>query len=71
MGCRDRSTFIDVCQPQLVSNICHVFVYRLMRILVHSGFFVKQSVLTTPGGNGEEGEGYFLAPSSRLLLTRH
>ncbi|KAJ0837678.1 putative trans-resveratrol di-O-methyltransferase [Helianthus annuus] len=44
------------------------FVYRLMRILVHSGFFVKQSVLTTPGGNGEEGEGYFLAPSSRLLL---
>ncbi|KAJ0444807.1 putative O-methyltransferase domain, plant methyltransferase dimerization [Helianthus annuus] len=44
------------------------FVYRLMRILVHSGFFVKQSVLTTPGGNDEEGEGYFLAPSSRLLL---
>ncbi|MFS8027885.1 hypothetical protein Hanom_Chr16g01503991 [Helianthus anomalus] len=54
MGRRDRSTFIDVCQPQ-----------------PHSSFFVKQSVLTTPGGNGEEGEGYFIAPSSRLLLMRH
>ncbi|KAK9051279.1 hypothetical protein SSX86_027906 [Deinandra increscens subsp. villosa] len=40
------------------------FVYRLMRILVHSGFFLKQS-----GGNDEEGgEGYLLAPASRLLL---
>uniref|UniRef100_A0A251S309 Putative O-methyltransferase COMT-type, S-adenosyl-L-methionine-dependent methyltransferase n=1 Tax=Helianthus annuus TaxID=4232 RepID=A0A251S309_HELAN len=38
------------------------FVYRLMRILVHSGFFVKQSV-STPGGNDEEGgEGYLLTP---------
>ncbi|KAJ0642389.1 putative trans-resveratrol di-O-methyltransferase [Helianthus annuus] len=44
------------------------FVYRLMRILVHSGFFVKQSV-STPGGNDEEGgEGYLLTPASRLLL---
>ncbi|KAJ0630593.1 putative O-methyltransferase domain, plant methyltransferase dimerization [Helianthus annuus] len=40
------------------------FVYRLMRILVHSGFFVKQSVSC----NDEEGEGYLLAPPSRLLL---
>ncbi|XP_076960178.1 trans-resveratrol di-O-methyltransferase-like isoform X2 [Bidens hawaiensis] len=32
------------------------YVYRLMRILVHCGFFVKQ------------GEGYLLAPASRLLL---
>ncbi|KAJ0642406.1 putative trans-resveratrol di-O-methyltransferase [Helianthus annuus] len=39
------------------------FVYRLMRILVHSGFFVKQSV-STPGGNDEEGgEGYLLTPA--------
>ncbi|KAI3825876.1 hypothetical protein L1987_07582 [Smallanthus sonchifolius] len=45
------------------------FVYRLMRILVHSGFFVKQRVSTTPRGNdGEAGEGYLLAPASRLLL---
>ncbi|KAJ0444806.1 putative trans-resveratrol di-O-methyltransferase [Helianthus annuus] len=43
------------------------FVYRLMRILIHSGFFVKQSV-STPGGNDEEGEGYLLTPASRLLL---
>ncbi|XP_076931295.1 trans-resveratrol di-O-methyltransferase-like [Bidens hawaiensis] len=32
------------------------FLYRLMRILVHCGFFVKQ------------GEGYLLAPASQLLL---
>ncbi|XP_076945831.1 trans-resveratrol di-O-methyltransferase-like [Bidens hawaiensis] len=45
------------------------FIFRLMRILVHSGFFVKQSVSTTPGGNDEEGgEGYLLAPASQLLL---
>ncbi|KAI7734243.1 hypothetical protein M8C21_011556 [Ambrosia artemisiifolia] len=43
------------------------FVYRLMRLLVHTGFFVKQSV-STPGGGDEEGEGYSLAPTSRLLL---
>ncbi|XP_076932835.1 trans-resveratrol di-O-methyltransferase-like [Bidens hawaiensis] len=45
------------------------FVYRLMRILVHSGFFVKQSVPTTHGGNSEvRGEGYLLTSASRLLL---
>ncbi|XP_076929739.1 trans-resveratrol di-O-methyltransferase-like [Bidens hawaiensis] len=44
-------------------------VYRLMRILVYSGFFVKQSVSTTHGCNNEEGgEGYMLAPASRFLL---
>ncbi|KAI3828431.1 hypothetical protein L1987_02532 [Smallanthus sonchifolius] len=41
-------------------------VYRLMRILVHSGFFMKQSIST--GYDEEEGEGYLLAPSSQLLL---
>lgn len=44
------------------------FVYRLMRILVHSGFFVKQKVLTTGEDIEEESEGYLLAPASRLLL---
>ncbi|KAK9048346.1 hypothetical protein SSX86_032690 [Deinandra increscens subsp. villosa] len=41
-------------------------LYRLMRILVHSGFFLKQS----RGNDEEEGEeeGYLLAPASRLLL---
>ncbi|KAJ0669225.1 putative O-methyltransferase domain, plant methyltransferase dimerization [Helianthus annuus] len=43
------------------------FVSRLMSILVHNGFFMKKSVSTT-GGNDEEGEGYLLAPASRLLL---
>ncbi|KAD7116809.1 hypothetical protein R6Q59_006481 [Mikania micrantha] len=45
-------------------------VYRLMRILVHCGFFVKQSVSTT-GGNVKEEEGYMLAPASRLLLKEN
>ncbi|GJV58796.1 trans-resveratrol di-O-methyltransferase-like protein [Tanacetum coccineum] len=40
-------------------------IYRLMRILVHSGFFDIQILSST---NGEEKEGYLLAPASRLLL---
>ncbi|XP_076937221.1 trans-resveratrol di-O-methyltransferase-like [Bidens hawaiensis] len=44
------------------------FVYRLMRVLVHSGFFVVQNMSTTLGNNGEGEEGYLLAPASRLLL---
>ncbi|CAH2068535.1 unnamed protein product, partial [Thlaspi arvense] len=39
-------------------------VFQLMRMLVHSGFFLKQNVLQ----NDEEEEGYLLAPVSRLLL---
>ncbi|KAI3768167.1 hypothetical protein L2E82_18623 [Cichorium intybus] len=46
------------------------FVYRLMRILVHSGFFVKQSISTTTGNEEEEREGYLLAPASQLLLKK-
>ncbi|KAI3500191.1 hypothetical protein L1887_36008 [Cichorium endivia] len=46
------------------------FVYRLMRILVHSGFFVKQSISTTTGNDEEEREGYLLAPASQLLLKK-
>ncbi|XP_071735799.1 trans-resveratrol di-O-methyltransferase-like [Rutidosis leptorrhynchoides] len=41
------------------------FVHRLMRILVHSGFFVTKSVSTNVE---EEQEGYLLAPVSQLLL---
>ncbi|KAJ0439639.1 hypothetical protein HanHA300_Chr16g0627561 [Helianthus annuus] len=42
-----------------------------MRVLVHSGFFVKQSVLTTPGGNDEEGgEGYFLTSGVDVWISR-
>ncbi|KAL7604406.1 trans-resveratrol di-O-methyltransferase [Lactuca sativa] len=44
------------------------FVYRLMRILVHSGFFIKQSICTTGDHKEEEREGYLLAPASRFLL---
>ncbi|KAL4586374.1 hypothetical protein LXL04_011010 [Taraxacum kok-saghyz] len=41
------------------------FVYRLMRILVHSGFF---SISTIGDHEMEEKEGYLLAPPSRFLL---
>ncbi|KAK1412124.1 hypothetical protein QVD17_33119 [Tagetes erecta] len=46
-------------------------VYRLMRMLVHSGFFIKQSIPTRnvdQEEEEEEEEGYLLTPSSRLLL---
>ncbi|KAF7146830.1 hypothetical protein RHSIM_Rhsim04G0071700 [Rhododendron simsii] len=39
-------------------------VYRLMRILVHSGFFTREKISDT----AEEEEGYLLTPTSRLLL---
>ncbi|KAL4586371.1 hypothetical protein LXL04_011007 [Taraxacum kok-saghyz] len=42
------------------------FVYRLMRILVHSGFFMKQTISTNE--NEEKKEGYLLSPASRFLL---
>ncbi|XP_023771500.1 trans-resveratrol di-O-methyltransferase [Lactuca sativa] len=45
------------------------YVFRLMRILVHSGFFVKQSISTTEDNDEEETKGYLLAPASRYLLT--
>ncbi|KAI3744118.1 hypothetical protein L1987_57194 [Smallanthus sonchifolius] len=44
------------------------FVHRLMHILVHSSFFMKQSVFKTRDKGDEGGEGYLLAPASRLLL---
>nr|XP_043635959.1 trans-resveratrol di-O-methyltransferase-like [Erigeron canadensis] len=47
------------------------FVHRLMRILVHLGFFVKQNIGKTRNdeeGYNEESEGYLLAPASRYLL---
>ncbi|KAI3522153.1 hypothetical protein L1887_11633 [Cichorium endivia] len=43
-------------------------VHRLMCILVHSGFFLKQCICTTGDDNEEEREGYLLAPVSRFLL---
>ncbi|XP_059664666.1 trans-resveratrol di-O-methyltransferase-like [Cornus florida] len=41
-------------------------IYRLMRILVHSGFFVQQKV----AGNEQEVE-YLLTPASQLLTKDH
>ncbi|EOX99549.1 Flavonoid o-methyltransferase related [Theobroma cacao] len=39
-------------------------IYRLMRILVHSGFFAQQKL-----GNNDQEEGYVLTHASRLLLN--
>ncbi|KAK4271637.1 hypothetical protein QN277_020300 [Acacia crassicarpa] len=55
--------------PELVSALQmdpakSSYLYRLMRLLVHSGIF---STTEVPKDNGEE-EGYDLTPSSRLLL---
>lgn len=40
-------------------------VHRLMRILTHSGFFIKLKIFE----DEEEKQAYWLTPSSRLLLT--
>ncbi|OMP09955.1 O-methyltransferase, family 2 [Corchorus olitorius] len=57
--------------PQLVAALPNINsakasnIYRLMRVLVHSGFFAKQNL----GQNGQEqGYGYVLTGASRLLL---
>ncbi|KAM7277851.1 hypothetical protein ACFE04_004985 [Oxalis oulophora] len=41
-------------------------VYRLMRLLVHAGFFAQQNVCVSTGGSQEEG--YVLTTASYLLL---
>ena len=43
-------------------------VNRLMRILVHSGFFTKEKVSKNGEDEEEEQGGYLLTPPSRLLL---
>ncbi|XP_062095793.1 trans-resveratrol di-O-methyltransferase-like [Humulus lupulus] len=59
----------SITLPELVSAL-HLppakngFVHRLMRLLVHSGFFTSKKI----SQNQEEQEAYDLTPSSRLLL---
>ncbi|XP_023554522.1 probable O-methyltransferase 3 [Cucurbita pepo subsp. pepo] len=50
------------------------FIYRLMRLLTHSGFFVLQKLPKNSGEEveeEEEEEGYVLTNSSRLLLKHN
>ncbi|KAH9742749.1 O-methyltransferase ZRP4 [Citrus sinensis] len=42
-------------------------VYRLMRILIHSGFFAQQTLNSSLNNNDEE-QGYVLTNASKLLL---
>jgi trans-resveratrol di-O-methyltransferase len=60
--------------PQLASKL-HIHpektscLYRLMRLLVHSGFFTKTKIhRNQPEDEEEEEEGYALTPSSRLVI---
>ncbi|XP_071940041.1 probable O-methyltransferase 3 [Coffea arabica] len=46
-----------------IGNAKAPFVYRLMRILIHSGFFIEAKVT-----QHDEEEGYMLTTSSKLLL---
>ncbi|XP_062083692.1 trans-resveratrol di-O-methyltransferase-like [Humulus lupulus] len=46
------------------------FVHRLMRLLVHSGFFTAKKVTSQNEEEEEEEVAYGLSPSSRLLLTK-
>ncbi|XP_023554524.1 probable O-methyltransferase 3 [Cucurbita pepo subsp. pepo] len=54
---------------QLHSNKTQ-FIYRLMRLLTHSGFFVLQK-LPKNNGKQQEEDGYVLTNSSRLLLKHN
>ncbi|KAH9734334.1 hypothetical protein WN944_003341 [Citrus x changshan-huyou] len=42
-------------------------VYRLMRILIHTGFFAQQKLISS-GNNNDEEQGYVLTNASKLLL---
>ncbi|KAL0399991.1 UNVERIFIED_CONTAM: Chavicol O-methyltransferase [Sesamum radiatum] len=59
-------------KPMTLSQLVHAlpipkvkshFIYRLMRILLHSEFFVKINIF-----EDDEDEGYWLTPASLLLL---
>ncbi|XP_062083671.1 trans-resveratrol di-O-methyltransferase-like [Humulus lupulus] len=59
--------------PELVSALQLApaqtgFLYRLMRLLVHSDLFTAKKVISQ---NEEEVDAYGLTPSSRLLLTNN
>ncbi|KAK3043351.1 hypothetical protein RJ639_002653 [Escallonia herrerae] len=54
----------DLVQALPINKAKAPCIYRLMRILIHYGFFTKQKTLE----NKEEEDGYALTPASRLLL---
>ncbi|CAH1423820.1 unnamed protein product [Lactuca virosa] len=59
----------ELVEALSIKNEKTQYVFRLMGMLVHSGFFVKQSISTTEDNDDEETKGYLLAPASRYLLT--
>lgn len=48
-----------------INNAKAPFVYRLMRILIHSGFFIEAMI---PGNEDDDRKGYLLTSASELLL---
>ncbi|GKA64275.1 putative orcinol O-methyltransferase [Tanacetum coccineum] len=57
-------TLTELVKALPISSEKSQFVYRLMRILVHSGFFTIKSISKT------DNEGYLLTHASRLLLKQ-
>ncbi|PWA75830.1 O-methyltransferase COMT-type, S-adenosyl-L-methionine-dependent methyltransferase [Artemisia annua] len=60
-------TLSELVKALPISSEKSQFVYRLMRILVHSGFFTIKSISKTENG---EKEGYLLTNASHLLLKQ-
>ncbi|XP_027063695.2 trans-resveratrol di-O-methyltransferase-like [Coffea arabica] len=48
-----------------IKNAKAPFIYRLMRILIHSGFFIEAKI---PGTENDNQKGYLLTSASELLL---
>ncbi|KAF3662771.1 8-hydroxyquercetin 8-O-methyltransferase [Capsicum annuum] len=65
-------TLSDLVKSLRINNIngtTHNCIYRLMRILIHAGFFTQTNLVNKEEkAQEEEGEGYLLTPTSRLLL---
>ncbi|PHT33754.1 Trans-resveratrol di-O-methyltransferase [Capsicum baccatum] len=64
-------TLSDLVKSLPINNIngtIHNCIYRLMRILIHAGFFIQTNLVNKEEKAQEEEGGYLLTPTSRLLL---
>ncbi|KAF5180860.1 Myricetin o-methyltransferase [Thalictrum thalictroides] len=64
-------TLSELVKALSIPKIRSPYVYRLMRILVHSGFFAIETIHKHLEEKEKEEEGYMLTPSSRLLLKNN
>ncbi|GMI86942.1 N-acetylserotonin O-methyltransferase [Hibiscus trionum] len=63
MSITELATALPTLNPSKVGNL-----YRLMRLLVHSGFFTQQQLVD---GDDDQEQGYVLTNAARLLLNNH